>query len=222
MRSLPMTQNNSDTLRQRLKTARSNISVAARQHGSLLMRARLFTWLAIAIDDAQAAEQPCPGAIAAFWPLSDEPDLRPLMSQWDESGIIVLLPVMTGPDQPLTFHRWRSDTVLLKGPFGVQEPPADDPYQPDVVLVPTLGYTSHGNRMGYGQGYYDRTLAHLASTGVPPVSIGVAWHEGDIERLEPDYRPATHDYRLDAIMTPQGWATEAPTYPAPSRCSLGR
>jgi len=201
-----MTQNNSDKLRTRLKATRIHIPVANRQRGSLLMRARLFTWFAITSDEARDAGLNAPTSIAAFWPLSDEPDLRPLLTQWDEAGILVTLPVMSGRGEPLTFHRWTADTRLVEGSFGVKEPSADsEQIEPDVVLVPTLGFTTHLDRMGYGQGYYDRTLQAMAARGRAPVTIGIAWNEGAIEAIEPDYQPASHDYRLDGILTPDGW-----------------
>lgn len=201
-----MTENTSDKLRKHLKALRSHIPVADKQRGSLLMRARLFTWLAIAIEQAQQARLRAPSTIAAFWPLNDEPDLRPLMTQWQESGLTVALPVMKGAGQPLTFHAWNPQIPLIEGPFGVQEPPrTEHPLIPDVVLVPTLGFTAQMDRMGYGQGYYDRTLDSLRAQGHHPVTVGIAWREGLIDAIDPQYQPATHDYRLDGILTPDGW-----------------
>lgn len=175
------------------------------------MRARLFTWFAITCDEARDSGLNIPASIAAFWPLSDEPDLRPLMTQWDEAGIIVALPLMHGRGEPLTFHRWTAGTELVEGPFGVKEPPKDAvQIEPDVVLVPTLGFTTRLDRMGYGQGYYDRTLQSMHARGHTPVTIGIAWNEGAIETIEPGYQPEPHDYRLDGILTPEGWVGGTP------------
>lgn len=176
------------------------------------MRARLFTWFAIARDEARAAQLEPPQVIAAFWPLGDEPDLRPLMTQWDDNEIAVCLPVMTGSANPLEFHRWHSTMQLSEGPFGVMQPPAQEPRIPDVVLVPTLGFTTQGDRIGYGKGFYDRTLASLTQAGHKPVTIGIAWSQGAIESLQADYCPADHDHRLDAILTPDGWIGAAPAF----------
>jgi 5-formyltetrahydrofolate cyclo-ligase len=175
------------------------------------MRARLFTWFAIARDDAKDAGLSPPQVIAAFWPLGDEPDLRPLMSQWDDSEIAVALPIMMGASMPLQFHRWHSDMKLTTAQFGVMQPEKNQPCIPDVILVPTLGFTAAGDRIGYGQGYYDRTLEHLNSLGHHPVTIGIAWSEGAIETIDPTYKPAAHDYRLDGVLTPGGWIGSAPT-----------
>lgn len=207
-----MTQNTADTLRTRLKESRKKIPVADRQRGSLLIRARLFTWLAVTRDNCLAAGLRAPSVIAAYWPLTDEPDLRPLLTQWDASDIAVALPAITTPDSPLSFRRWRDGTELQAGPMAVMQPPAGESLTPDVILVPTLGFTERGDRMGYGKGYYDRTLASLHSLGHRPTTIGIAWAEGNMTRLDPTYRAAGHDWQLDAVITPENWYPSAPDY----------
>jgi len=205
-----MTQNTADLLRTRLRASRRDLPVADRQRGSLLIRARLFTWLAVHRDNCDAAGLAAPSVIAAYWPLADEPDLRPLLVQWDEAELTVALPSVVEQGAPLHFYRWSSETVLETGPFGLQQPPRGEEIIPDVVLVPTLGFTHQGDRIGYGKGYYDRTLAHLHAQGHHPITIGVAWEDGDIRALEADYEPAQNDWRLDAIITPQSWYPSAP------------
>jgi len=79
---------------------------------------------------------------------------------------------------------------------------------PDIVLVPTLGFTRQGDRVGYGKGYYDRSLAAWKAQGHRFTSIGIAWACGDLTGIP--YTPAPHDVRLDAILTEQGWAMPAP------------
>jgi 5,10-methenyltetrahydrofolate synthetase len=81
---------------------------------------------------------------------------------------------------------------------------------PDVVLVPTLGFTDQGARLGYGGGYYDRTLAHLHEAGKDFLALGIAWDQARIEE-QASYQPGAHDYPLDAILTPRGWAQDAPS-----------
>jgi 5-formyltetrahydrofolate cyclo-ligase len=205
-----MTKNTADLLRTRLRASRRALPVAERQRGSLLIRARLFTWLAVHRDHCLAANVAAPSVIAAYWPLEDEPDLRPLLDQWDEAELTVVLPSVVEPCAPLHFYRWSSQTVLQTGPFGVQQPPPGQQIIPDVILVPTIGFTHQGDRIGFGKGYYDRTLAHLADQGHHPTTIGVAWEDGDISALDANYEPAEHDWRLDAIITPQNWYPNAP------------
>jgi len=199
-------------LRQTLKDIRKSIPESQQQKGGLLIRARLFTWFSLANKHVQSRGLPAL-SIAAYWPLRHEPDLLPLISQWDENDINVLLPVMQAKDQPLAFRTWHKDTPMVKAGFGVMEPSTGDTGRPDVVLVPTLGFTKHGDRIGYGQGYYDRTLSELSRTGRKPVAIGIAWSEGNLDILAPTYQPAKHDYKLDAILTPDGWVTGEPDYP---------
>ncbi|OYV49110.1 MAG: hypothetical protein B7X10_02235 [Burkholderiales bacterium 21-58-4] len=79
---------------------------------------------------------------------------------------------------------------------------------PELVLVPTLGYTRAGDRIGYGKGYYDRTLAALKARRHTYTSIGIAWSCGDLSGQA--YTPAAHDVRLDAVLTDKGWAVPAP------------
>ena len=207
-----MTQNTAPSLRTRLREARKNMVVADRQRGSLLIRARLFTWLALAREQALLSKQNVPQVIAAYWPLSDEPDLTPLIEKWvhevDHPAITVVLPVVVSDDAPLHFYPYTELTELKPGQFGVMAPV---PYQgqtsliPDVVLVPTLGFTKQGDRIGYGKGFYDRTLALLRQQNPKMVAIGIAWNEGSIEAIERQYQPAPHDFALNYVLTPTDW-----------------
>ena len=87
-----------------------------------------------------------------------------------------------------------------------------------MLLVPTLGYTESADRLGYGGGYYDRTLAALRERGHAFTAIGVAWSCGE---LDADYEPAAHDFRLDAVITPDGWVPHVPNeQPGPGGTTL--
>jgi 5-formyltetrahydrofolate cyclo-ligase len=203
------TENNAVALRAGLRLARTRLSDDVCARGSLLMRGRLFTWLAMARDAAAQAGAAGPTKVAAFWPLAGEPDLRPLLTQWTEAGVVVALPAARTPAAPLTFLRWTPETPMAAGLHGVAEPQTDEWVIPDLVLVPTLGYSARADRLGYGAGYYDRTLAAFEAAGHVPVTIGIAWAEG---RLPADYVPAPHDHRLNAILTPAGWVPAAPPF----------
>ena len=207
-----MTQNNAQTLRARLLAARQAIPEADRDRGGLLMRAKLFTWLGITRDFMDSEGMSPPVRVAAYWAIRDEPDLLPLLEQWDEAGIEVLLPMVTTKGAPLEFHRWHADDKMHSGAFGVMEPPKRVSVQPDIILVPTLGFTKQGDRIGYGQGYYDRTIHSLTESGHRPVTIGIAWNQSNITLIDPMYRPQAHDQRLDAILTPDGWMPKEPDY----------
>lgn len=173
------------------------------------MRGRLYTWLATNVTQLRANGKTPPDTIAAFWPLADEPDLCPLLNKWvQEEGYRVCLPVVTAQDQPLQFRLWSPDQPMHTGHYGIQEPAGDIVEAPSVILVPALGYTRQGDRLGYGKGYYDRTLHALKQAGHTFTTIGVAWATGDLS--EENYTPADHDIRLNGILTDMGWAVPAP------------
>lgn len=202
-------ENNAVPLRTRLKQLRTAQNPVDSRRGGLLIRGRLYTWLASTRQQLEKAGRPVPSNIAAFWSMGEEPELQPLLAQWvEEDGISVSLPVMAGPDSPLEFRLWTPDTPMQTGDYGIQEPQGPLAPLPDVILVPTLGFTRQGDRIGYGKGHYDRTLAALKAKGHRFTTIGVAWACGDLSTEQ--HTPAPHDVRLDAILTDKGWAVPAP------------
>jgi 5-formyltetrahydrofolate cyclo-ligase len=206
-----MIQNAQDTalpLRERLKKLRRQMPPQERDRGGLLIRGRLYTWLASNRTRLRESGRPDVRHIAAFWSMAEEPELQPLLAQWamDET-LTVSLPIVTGKGEPLAFGRWDLDTPMRPGPYGVQEPDGPEADAPDIILVPTLGYTRQGDRVGYGGGYYDRTLAALKAAGHSFITLGVAWACGDL--ADQSYAPAPHDVRLDSILTDKGWAVPA-------------
>src|SRR5690606_1695612 len=175
-------QDNAVALRTRLKQRRDAQDPVERNRGGLLIRGRLFTWLATTRTRLEQQGRKAPTTIAAFWSTPDEPPLQPLLQQWvEEHGLTITLPVVTKPDAPLEFRIWDPEQSMQPGAYGIQEPAgtAAAPL-PDVVLVPTLGYTRQGDRIGYGKGYYDRTLAALKAQGHSFTTIGIAWACGDL------------------------------------------
>ena len=205
-----MTQNNADRLRSQLKQTRRDMPAANRQRASLLLRARLFTWLATTRTTCADAATPPPSIVAGFWPLPDEPDLTALYNQWHQHDMVVVLPVMHSADQTLSFHIWHPEMQMQESSFGVLEPQTSQPLLPDVVLVPTLGFTPQGQRLGYGKGFYDRTLAGFAALNHHPTLIGVAWDNANIHDIDPSYQAQAHDHRLDAIATSMAWFPKEP------------
>ena len=132
--------------------------------------------------------------IACVWPLPHELDLRPLCHQLNAAGRQVLLPETPPRGQPLAFRLWPPQTALLRGRFGTQVP--DGPLmRPDLVLVPLLGFDRTGNRLGYGGGYYDRTLAALPGIA----SMGYALAAQEVEQLP----TGPYDQPLSALVTEQ-------------------
>ncbi|TAL77727.1 MAG: 5-formyltetrahydrofolate cyclo-ligase [Burkholderiaceae bacterium] len=201
-------ENNAAALRTRLKELRKAQSPHDTRRGALLIRGRLYTWLATTRAALQAAGRPTPTNVAAFWSMESEPELQPLLAQWVEDGISVSLPVISAADSPLQFRIWTPGTAMQTSPYGFEEPVGLAAPLPDIILVPTLGYTRHGDRIGYGKGYYDRTLAALKAKSHAFTSIGIAWACGDLSGQ--DHTPAAHDVKLDSILTDKGWAVPAP------------
>ena len=137
------------------------------------------------------------GAIAGYFPKGSELDVRPLMERLRALGHEIALPVMQGPDNPMAFRVWKTGDGLQAGPFGIQEPGPDSLLvRPVLVLAPMLAFDRMGWRLGYGGGYYDRTLDRLK--GAPRVVVaGIAYAGQEIQAVPHD----THDQKLDCVVT---------------------
>jgi 5-formyltetrahydrofolate cyclo-ligase len=140
--------------------------------------------------------------VAGYWPLGSEMDVRPLMQRLAAAGIELALPVTRAGDRPLEFRRWRPGDVLEPGAHGVSQPTTDASVMvPSVLLVPLLAFDAAGWRLGYGAGYYDRTLAGLRGRllAARPLAIGIAYAAQELQGLP---RHAG-DQRLDGVVTEQ-------------------
>jgi 5-formyltetrahydrofolate cyclo-ligase len=134
--------------------------------------------------------------LAGYMALGDE--LDPLAAMQAHSGP-VCVPVVQGKGRPLVFHRWTPEAPMVTGAFKVRVPAVADPITPDVLLVPMLAFDAHGYRLGYGGGFYDRTLAGLRAHG-RVLAVGFAY---DAQELALVPTNAT-DEPLDMIVTPTG------------------
>ncbi|MGE0743742.1 MAG: 5-formyltetrahydrofolate cyclo-ligase [Rhodospirillales bacterium] len=137
-------------------------------------------------------------AVSGFWPIRDEIDVRPLLEWCAGRGHPVALPAVQGRGRPLAFRRWIPGGPLVDRPFGLREPPDDAAaVRPDLLLVPLLAFDAAGNRLGYGAGYYDMTLASLRRER-PVAAVGVAF-----DAQEADAVPhGALDSPLDWVLTP--------------------
>lgn len=135
--------------------------------------------------------------VSAYWPMDGELDLRPLMAALHAAGHPIALPVVVGKRQPLTFRAWAPGDVLDPATFGTRIPGADKPERtPGVILAPLLAFDRRGYRLGYGGGFYDRTLAILRSRG-RVLAVGMAYAGQEVAAVP----HGPNDERLDWIVT---------------------
>jgi len=143
------------------------------------------------------AALPPPRVVAFCWPIKHEPDVRAVVPQWSALGAQAALPVVVEADAPLAFRHWTSATPLAPDRYGIPTPTAGEWLLPDMLLLPLNGFDGAGYRLGYGGGYFDRTLAALTPR---PLAVGIGF---EINRLD-SIRPESHDQRLDWLVTEAG------------------
>jgi 5-formyltetrahydrofolate cyclo-ligase len=140
-----------------------------------------------------------PRSVSVFYPLRDEPDTLLLLTALADEGFATALPVVVGRGSALAFRLWRPGEPTRAGAMSIREPVEDAPVvAPDLLFVPLACFDRRGHRIGYGAGYYDRTLSNLRAMK-PVHAIGVAY--GICEVAAVPYE--THDQTLDAIVTEQ-------------------
>jgi 5-formyltetrahydrofolate cyclo-ligase len=170
-------------MREQLIAARMAIPVEERAKAAAVIAERL----------AQLVEA---GQIFSFyWPMKGELDFRPLAARLHAQGVTTALPVVVEKQQAMVFRPWAPKAVMRRGIWNIPEPATDETVLPDITLAPVVGFSDDGYRLGYGGGYFDRTLGALAPRR--PMAIGVGL---ELQRLETIY-PMPHDIKLDAIMT---------------------
>lgn len=142
--------------------------------------------------------------IGGYFPLKDEVDCMPLLKTLFKLQMVCALPSITAPQMPLTFRKWApTDSLKMCSIFssnlGLKEPLNSSPSViPHILLVPTLGFDMQGHRIGYGGGFYDRTLKFLRTHASPcPIFVGVSFSSQKIDQLP--HEP--HDEKLDWILT---------------------
>lgn len=151
-----------------------------------------------AVRDRLLAEVPLPdGPVAGYWPLGSELDVRPLLLHFMALGHGAALPVSGPRGEPLTFRAWAPDAPVRPGRYGIVEPAESQPaVVPALLLVPLLAFDRAGHRLGYGAGYYDRTLEGLRAAG-PVLAVGVGFAAQEVDAVP----HGPYDRRLDWIVT---------------------
>jgi len=156
---------------------------------------------ALADQAFQPLKQSRPRIVGGYWPLEDEIDSRPLLHRLAKEGFALALPCVTLPEAPLVFRRWRPGDPLRPGHFRVMEPaPEAETVSPDLLLVPMLAFDREGFRLGYGGGFYDRTIAALEGKGGAPRRVGLAFAGQEVDHVPRE----PHDVPLDTILTESG------------------
>lgn len=140
---------------------------------------------------------PVPKSVAFCWPIKHEPDVRTIVEWWAGHGAQPCLPVVVAENAPLAFRAWTAETRLVPDRYGIPTPADGAWLVPELILLPLNGFDAAGYRLGYGGGYFDRTLAALSPR---PLAVGVGF---EINRL-PSIRPERHDQRLDWVVTENG------------------
>ena len=141
--------------------------------------------------------------ITGYLPISSEADPMGILAEAAARGLVCAMPCVTERGKPLVFRRWQHGDPLVDGPHGTRQP-ADEapPVEPQLVIVPLLAFDKVGRRLGYGGGYYDRTLtllrAHAGKKNV--VAVGLAFSGQETDEL-PEHEG---DQRLDWIVTEKG------------------
>ena len=138
--------------------------------------------------------------VSGFSAIGEEISPLPLLTRLAADGHRLCLPVMPGKGMPLLFRAWMPGDPTRTAVWGIGEPLLSAPVlEPDVLLVPLLAFDARGNRVGYGGGFYDRTIAQLRALK-PVVTVGLAFEEQRVDSV-----PHTaHDQRLDWVLTPSG------------------
>ena len=169
-------------LRRSLLGARTALAVDLRARCDFEISKRLREWL---------KQNPIP-TLGVYWPIRSEPDLRALYSELAEDGIKLALPIVLGRNAPLGFAEWAPGDAVASDAYGVPIPVNQTLIQPQGLLVPCVGFNAENIRLGYGGGFYDRTLAKVPR----PIAIGIAYASA-----RASFPADPHDVPLDIIIT---------------------
>ncbi len=175
------------SLRKKLICQRENMTPDVRSAASAAIEGHLYALIA----------QLQPRSIGFCWPYRGEFDALPLAERCLQEGRRMALPVVIVPGQAMHFRDWHPRTAMGQDRYGIPVPLSGDEYRPDLLLLPFNGVDRQGYRLGYGGGFFDRTLAALQPR---PVAVGVGFALGLVD----DIRPQAHDQRLDYVVTELG------------------
>ncbi|MDP5009525.1 MAG: 5-formyltetrahydrofolate cyclo-ligase [Glaciimonas sp.] len=177
---------NKAQLRVTLLTARKAISEDQRHVFDAEIAKRVAAWAVQLIKNKPTI------VLGVYWPIRGEPDLRPAYAQLSSLGVLLALPIVLEKDCALRFLRWTPGETMTQDRFGVAIPVNEEIIHPHALLIPCVGFNSGRKRLGYGGGFYDRTLA----TTPRPQTVGIAYSSAFAE-----FACASHDIAMDMIFT---------------------
>ena len=178
-------------LRARIKTWRAGFAAEAMAHAADAVAALGLQFLQLPQKRA---------VISGFSSLPDEFRAWPLLRRLHGEGHALAMPVMQGKGKPLVFRAWAPGDAMDKAVWGIAEPKFDKPtLEPDIVLLPLLAFDAAGWRLGYGGGYYDRTLRGVRAHNAV-VAVGLAYDEQQVDAVP----HLDYDERLDWVLRPSG------------------
>ncbi len=169
--------------------------LAARGAASAQDRAAWSAAINALLNEALDLQASC--VLGLCWPYRAEFDARPLAARLRAKGVRSALPLVRGAGMPLEFRHWWPGVAMEKGVYDIPVPHDTPILLPDVLLVPPVGIDAQGYRLGYGGGYFDRTLAAMARK---PVCIATAFEISRIDSLDPQ----AHDVRMDFVVSETG------------------
>jgi 5-formyltetrahydrofolate cyclo-ligase len=172
---------------------------ALARRGQIHAAARVTFGQRLAKEGLRLARLWRPPIVSVFYPIGDEPDTLLLLAALAGEGFATALPVVVGRGSALVFRLWRPGEPTRAGAMSIREPVEESPVvDPDLLFVPLACFDRRGHRIGYGGGYYDRTLTSLRAAK-PVHAIGVAYGICEVDAVPYE----THDQTLDAVVTEQ-------------------
>lgn len=176
------TKSAKEILRRKLLADRQGITAEVRATWNSILCTRLVAWW----------EEHRIGTLGVYWPIRGEPDLRAAYDILSARGVRLALPEVVENDAPLVFIEWKPGDAMTKDGFGVAIPAEGAEVRPEALLIPCVGFNAQGFRLGYGGGFYDRTLAVKPH----PLAIGIAY-----SCAKSEFDADAHDMPLNAIIT---------------------
>ena len=188
-------ENDSDKKALRRRLLEERLALPDRQARSAALQQIMRIWLVGRTDTV----------IGAYWPIKGEFDPLPALHRWKEDGELldqplrrrIGLPVVDREHKTMTFHAWYPGCPMEEDAYGIPKPKDTEVIVPTLLFVPCVGYAPGGYRLGYGGGFYDRTLATLQPK---PFTVGLGFTNGYLDEFEPE----EFDLPLDAILNDNG------------------